>query len=156
MGCPRCFGRPHLFMLEKLGSSLAIFWSIFATPGSLDLEFRGLNTSYEGKVRLGSALWVQIYVCHTCSCILGSPRCGALKLQSVWWIRQYRTQAASAFEQTAQLSSVSSEIGLSGWQARPEVALLGWDFSLASLNCRNHQCKSSDGLVPPDDHTLYL
>jgi hypothetical protein len=25
MGCPRCFGRPHLFMLEKLGSSLRIF-----------------------------------------------------------------------------------------------------------------------------------
>jgi hypothetical protein len=27
---------------------------------------------------------------------------------------------------------------------------------LASLNCRNQHCNSSDGLVPPDDHTKLI
>jgi hypothetical protein len=38
---------------------------------------------------------------------------------------------------------------------RLKSAFTHWS-SLASLNCRNQHCNSTDGQVPPDDHTKLI
>ena len=72
MLCLKYFGRQHLFMLQKLGPSLATFWSNIATPGSTDLEFRGLYYIVREKSTIRISSVITNFVCHTYILSFGS------------------------------------------------------------------------------------